>query len=278
MSDRKIDHTDLSELVNRKQTKKENFYLSHDQKKNSFPIAMIVADGDEENCELVYCCEEGNGDFNKIFIPDDDDSKIVMLFDTRDGKQPCFWIGGPRNSGKTTFSRGLIEYFHSVFPKKDIFLVSDVEKDSILDDLDYLIRIPMSEDILNVDVKETLPNCFILFDDVLSIENKQIKDKIMNMIKTILNNGRHYGIVMACTSHLLNPDERSLGRRTMADISFVTFFPEGGIQHQISYFLEHYMGQNKVTVESILKLNSRWVSCYTPKPRMLIWEKGIYRL
>ena len=265
-----------SQLEKRQHKKKEVFYLSHKRKKNRFPIGLIQ-DGDQDQ-ETIYLCDDGDGEFNKLFLDESESPKIRLLFDLRPGHEPCFWVGGARNSGKTTFCRNLIEHFHQVCPKKDVFLVSDVERDPILDELKYVMRIPMNEKLMNVDVKETLPDCFIVFDDVLNVENKDLKDKIMAMMKTILNNGRHHGIIFCATSHLLNPDEKSLGRKAMADISYVTFFPGAGIDHQITYFLKHYMGFKQDLIDSVLKLNTRWVTVQTFKPRMLIWEKGIYRL
>lgn len=183
-------------------------------------------------------------------------------------------IAGPTGSGK---SYAIGRYLSIVANKhKKIFLFSDVDYDDVLDKYN-ITRIELNDDIIASPIEpHELKNSIVIFDDIDSISNKKLKLNIETLRDSLLKRGRHEGIEVICTSHLLT-DYKST-RVVLSEVSMVTIFTKSGSTNSIHYLLGKYIGLSKEQIARIYDLPSRSVTIFKQYPNMVISDKEIYIL
>ena len=87
--------------------------------------------------------------YTKMFHSAENSSEVNLppnstfsLIPSTDKKQREIWyISGPSGSGKSYIAKGLAQEYHTLYPDRQIYLVSKLEQDATLDKLKYLVRI-----------------------------------------------------------------------------------------------------------------------------------------
>ena len=186
------------------------------------------------------------------------------------------YIAGPSGSGKSTYVSRHLEQLKKVYPKRDIFLFSDVAEDDVLDKLKPM-RVKLDEAFLDTEITpESLKDSIVIFDDIDSIENDKIKNKVGKLRDTLLKRGRHEDISVVVTNHMLTDYKHT--RTVLNEVNSITFFPKSGSSHSIQYMLKTYVGLSAKQIQNIFKLPSRWITVYKHYPMYVVYEKGIYLL
>lgn len=186
-------------------------------------------------------------------------------------------IAGPTGSGK---SYKIAQYLNAILKpnsKKNIFLFSDVESDEVLDRFKSLKRIMLNNELIDSPIQpHELENSICIFDDIDSISDKKLKSNVETLLDSLLKRGRHEGIEIICTSHLLTDYKRT--RVILSEVSFITLFCRSGSSNSINYLLSKYVGLSKKQISDIFNLPTRSVTIYTHYPQMVISDKEIYIL
>lgn len=254
---------------------------------HGLPIAVVK--GGENNKSIVYLIKNPTKDEL------DEDYKIVTL--ECDGKfiplpncenHDTILVAAPTEAGKTTYVANYIKMYMEMFPGKRIIVVSSLPEDKPLDDLG-VERIDVTdpsyaEDPLKV---EDLQSCLVVFDDYDSIEDKAIRQTMIELLDKLIKRGRiksskeltqeerRFGdIDVVITSHQIMNYKST--REILNESTAVTFFPSAGSSYQIEQYLTRYCGLSKLQAKDIMAIDSRWVTIYKRYPMYVLYEKGCH--
>lgn len=184
------------------------------------------------------------------------------------------YIVGPTGCGKSTYASKYIENFRDTFPDRSFILFSDVETDSCLDELEP-IRPKMDDRLINI-TPDNLSNTICLFDDIEMIRDDHVRELVIKLRDSLLQRGRHNNIYVVCTSHLMSPGKSS--KIPINDSSSITFFPSSGSNKPIRNFLRDNCGMGTNSINTIMKLRSRWITINKTYPMYVLYEKGCFLL
>jgi hypothetical protein len=189
----------------------------------------------------------------------------------------CLYIAGPSGSGKSTYLNNYVKEYKKVFPKREVYIFSRVEQDKTLEGNNDIQHIMIDEELLDDPiVNEDLTKSAVIFDDVDTIQEKNIADYIAHLRSDLLETGRHNKVTLLCTSHLLMDYKKT--RTLLNEATSVTFFPRSGSAYHIQRFLKVYCGLNQIQIERILALPSRWVTICKTAPMWVLYSQGCYLL
>jgi len=197
---------------------------------------------------------------------------------TTQGQVDVGFICGPSGSGKSTYvAKWVIEYI-SMNPNNEVYLFSRKSSDDTLDLIPNLVRILLDESYEDdeEDPLDKYEDSCIIFDDIDTLKDNTLREKIRKLRDDLLETGRCKNITVLSTSHLIT--NWKVTRANLNEASFITLFPNQGGSQQIKMFLKNYQGLNKEQIDRIVKLPSRWVTIYRRAPQYIIYECGIYLL
>ncbi len=276
--------TEGDEIKNNPMDILEDIYNGNNRKKLTREQMVMVKNalmsGDDEYAESVYdiltnvkqrCKEMSKKEF-KIY----DDGILKPL--PRFNKTERTFVAGQTECGKTYWVRQYLEQMRKVYPNKKIFVFSDVEADPELDILKNITRFKLDDGLLKKKpIKpEIFKNSICVFDDIDSIQNKDLFKLIQNLRDSLLRRGRHEDISTIVTSHLLTNYKDT--RIVLNECNSITIFARSGSTYGIKYLLKKYVGLEKDAVNKVLDLPSRWVTLYKNHPQYVLYEKGVYIL
>jgi hypothetical protein len=92
----------------------------------------------------------------------------------------------------------------------------------------------------------------------------------------ILTKGRHDKIYCVVTSH--QGANWGHTRVPINESAGVVVFPSGGGWNHVERILKVYIGLDKKNIETIRKLESRWVFVHKQSPNFVVSEKNLYLL
>ena len=203
-----------------------------------------------------------------------DDGEIVQLPNNSLDRE-CLYISGPSGSGKSTYVNKFIKQYKEMYPKNEVFLMSRLASDKSLDNNKHIKRIKINEELLDDPIDNSeLENSAIIFDDIDTIRDKDLRDYVSDLRDDLLETGRHEKVTMLCTSHLLMDYKKT--RTLLNEATSVTFFPNSGSSYHISRFLKVYCGFSNNEIKRVLNLPSRWVTICKTAPMYVLYSQGIY--
>lgn len=207
-------------------------------------------------------------------------NKLTPILDPNN-RQVCY-VAGPSGSGKSTYVATLARGYHKVYPKRPMYIFSRTTgKDDPAFKRLKLIQVQLDESLVTnpIDISELEYGSLIIFDDTTTISDVQIRKAVDHLINDIMEVGRRMGLWIIVTNHLVNPNERKLGRTIMNEFQTITVFPKSGSASQIRYALEHYVGMTKKAVDKLFEIpNTRWVTVMRNYPQAVLYENGVYLL
>ena len=225
-------------------------------------------------------------------------------------KRDIVYICGKSGSGKSTFTKNLIEEYRKIFPGNKVYILSTLKSDETLDDLKPpLIRLPITEEY----IKSLIPSFFkpkkepkpiilkkgekpkkiikededqgdkvlnkfkdslIIFDDTDTIVNKKLRDAVTALKNILLETGRHATTYMIITSHLMTKGHET--RTILNEANSLVFFPHEGNIYQLNYTLKNYYGLGRQQINKVLEQPSRWIQLHASSPTTILHEAGAY--
>jgi hypothetical protein len=185
------------------------------------------------------------------------------------------YVTGASGSGKSYWTRMYVDEYKRLYPKREVYLISSIKDDSSIDKIKGLNRISLEGDFLKepVEAKDFKDSCLI-FDDTDCITNKFLKMKIVGLLNSVLETGRHFNVEVIYTSHLACDGLNT--KRILNECKSVVIFPSGLGGRSIKYLLDNYFGLDKEQIKKIKGVNSRWVAINKTYPMCVVSDKEAF--
>lgn len=204
------------------------------------------------------------------------ENERVQMIPNRKKERFVSYISGQAGSGKSYFTNKLAEEYHSMYPKRPIYMFSLLTEDKSIK-CKCIKRIKLDENFLQTDLTlNDMKNCLIIYDDVDTIKNKLIQGKLFHILDTLLQCGRHSGTSVVYVSHL--PCNGKDTKMILAECNNITVFPQTLGNRALRYLLGEYFGLDKQQINKIKKLPSRHITIMRTYPMVLLYEKGAFLL
>ena len=248
--------------------------MSFNTEKKGKQIIKIV--GGKYNGKIISISDNLDGDeFSKTHknIVLKDDGKFQHIPNPELNRE-VLYICGPSGSGKSYYTKNWILEWKKNHKKGDVFLISPFDEDVSLDEIKPK-RIILDKSLVDQPITpEDLKDSCIIFDDIDSIGDKEIKKAIFKLLFQCLEIGRHYNISVIQTNHTLcnGPDTK----KVLNEAHHIIFFPNSGSKKSIKYLCENYCGLDKKDIEKIKKCRSRWCCIHRNYPVSISTEKCLF--
>ncbi len=231
--------------------------------------------GTDKNLIELYklCCEEQD---NEQVLKLEYGAKFEIMPSEDPKKSGRYYIAGMSESGKSYIAKDIIDNYHSLFPKRKIYVISRLKKDPTLDSSKAkLIRINpetfIDEPPTIEEFSDNKEGCLIVFDDFDSFKGK-IGAIIQAFIDDVLMCGRHENIsTVLCTHYLTNYKQSAI---KLAESQYYVIFPNGATSKKLSYLLENYGGIDDKNVKMIKRLG-RWALVSRCFPQYIVSESEV---
>lgn len=207
------------------------------------------------------------------------DGMMKLTFDKTEERQ-IFYIAGPSGAGKSTVASQLAQNYRKMFPEREIYLFSNKPEDPVFDDLGFITRVPLDDDLVDIDL-DMLQDSLCIFDDVEALATKKLSNgnklekEIENLMDLILTTGRSKHVSMILIRHLACDFRKT--RVIINECHAVVVFPQMGVKYANEYFLNRYLGLSKPQVAALTDLPSRSVTIFKV-PTCIVHDKGAYLL
>jgi hypothetical protein len=240
-------------------------------------ILAMIKDSEEHDGEFIYVDEEYEKGAEEIELSD---GHIIPLMNLK-AENGIYYIAGPAGSGKSTYAARLIKNFMSAYPKTNVIVFSrtNIKNDPAFNDM-RMIQMELNDNLLENPINietDIQPNSILFFDDCNTIQNIKINEYLEKLMIDVMECGRKLQINIILTNHLIIPLEKKFARIVMNEVQYLTVFVKTGSQ-QIKYVLKTHFGLSQSQVDTILSLNSRWVTVVKIYPMLVIYEDGVYIL
>ena len=174
-----------------------------------------------------------------------------------------------------------IKNFHNKYPKSKILLFSSKTKDAVIDNIKYVERVKIDEDIVEnqYTLEELTKNktpILTCFDDIEDFKTKKINKEIERLLNEILRNGRSFGIYCIYTHH--QPNDYKATRNLVFEASHCVIYPKRCAKNSYDYFMEKKLNINKKNRDLINSLQSNYVCIKRDIPQAVIADKYILLL
>jgi hypothetical protein len=178
---------------------------------------------------------------------------------------------GSSGSGKSRFICNWVLEYKKKYKKNPIYLFSSLDEDVSLNPIKPL-RVILDDVFLNetINLKDFENSC-VIFDDIDTIANKKIKDKVYTIMNQMLNTGRHHNISVWCVNH--SPTGNKTETKTILNEAHQIVFFCANYSRQLQYLLENYCGIDRKQFKYINSLDSRWTCFNKHYPQSIITDK-----
>ena len=205
----------------------------------------------------------------RISLPDHEVFPIPQKFSER------LYVSGPSGAGKSTFIAEYVKRLQERHKKRKVYIFSRVPEDPPLDQLKHVTRVPLEMAFWSwVTLRpEDFEKCVLLFDDIDTLQNKELLKKVRGFRDDCLEVGRHMEITCICATHLIT--NYNATRTVVNESQGVCLFPRGSSMHSVAKFLETYIGMGREKIREISELPTRWIWIWKEYPRYLVHQHGV---
>lgn len=195
-------------------------------------------------------------------------------------QREIIYAAAPSGSGKSVMAKNLIKQYQIINPDNDVYIFSKVRDDPSLAGIKNPFYINIDESLVTnpINIMDDCENALILMDDTDTISDKLQSEQITQIMRDVLELGRHKNISMICTSHLILGQDRKKTRTIVNESHAVVLYPKSTSAYHIDYFLRMYVGCDKKTINKIINLPSRWVYIWKQYPPYVIHSQGAFVL
>lgn len=200
-----------------------------------------------------------------------DDEGLFELLPNPDPKRREVWyIAGQSGSGKSWIAKQLALFYHKLFPKRGIYLISKLEKDETLDALKFLKRIPIQSFVEDYPRLEEFRETMCIFDDydTLTGDAEKVITKIIDDLAIM---GRHECVTILALSHYLTNYKKT--RLLLNEATHIVVYPLSTSYHALRYLLKNYIGVDEDDIKRHKKLGSRWLMYAKGFPQFMISQR-----
>lgn len=193
-------------------------------------------------------------------------------------RDDILYLIGATGSGKSTSIRKYLLEYMKLYPEvKKIFLFTDIETpDKVFEGLP-ITKIKLDAQIYQNPIKpEELKNSVVIFDDVDSIQDKKIKNAIVELKGSCMKQGvSKEGITCIVTNH--DACEGASTKHAITNARYIFIYPNGGTVG-LEYLLKKKIGFSKEEYKKIASLRSRVVIIHKRAPFYVVHSNGVFLL
>jgi hypothetical protein len=234
------------------------------------PICLIKEDNNKKG--VVSLDDSARFPLKKLNL---ENNQYFQIIPDVTKERDVIYITGQSGSGKSYWISNYANEYKKMFPKKEIYLFSSLNEDKSIDSIKNLKRIKLSQELLDEDITaKDFENSLVIFDDCDVISIKQIKNKVISIMNSILECGRHYKISCIVVSHLACKGSET--KTILNECHKIVLFPQSIGAANLKYLLNCYSSLDKNQQEKVKKLKSRWVCICKTYPNVICSEKDIY--
>jgi len=194
----------------------------------------------------------------------------------KETERQILYISAASGAGKSHYALGFAQAYHKAYPKRPIYLFSYLDQCDTLDKCKVIKRVKIKEDafmtepIEAIDLKDSL----CIFDDVDCISTKPIKKKVFEILKKILECGRHFKTSIIFTSHTACNGHET--KTILNEATSLTIFPKTMGNKNLTYLLGSYFGLDKHEIAKVKSLPSRWTTLTKTFPAVVFTQNECY--
>ena len=154
------------------------------------------------------------------------------------GERLSYFIAGPPGCGKSTTAAEII----SLFPRMPVYLFTDLSEDDRAFKGLPIRKMKMELSLLKELTPELLlseGSCWVIFDDIDKIRDKNVNKALVDLLDNIIANGRNHGkgqINVIATSHSLADYRKT--KYTIENSEYWVIFPNKTIRSQLLTLLK----------------------------------------
>lgn len=241
---------------------------------DGLPIAIVKNKNSRRPVnKMLFLDENDDTGMHQVHLPESQIFSPLANEKTRDVVYVC----APSGAGKSTYAADYLRAFNTLFKNAPIYAFSRVSiyDDPAYTDIKNIIEVPIDENLLAnpIDILADIDDeyCCILFDDVNTVNDKDLKDALFKIIYDVLECGRKKNIYSVITSHLIIPSDKKFARCILNECTSLTVFPKCSVQ-QIRYALKTYIGLPSKDIDFWLKQDSRWLTFSKTYPHYVLGQ------
>jgi hypothetical protein len=187
-------------------------------------------------------------------------------------ERDVLYVCGKSGSGKSYHIKNYCMEYHKEHPKYTIYLISPKKDDTSFKEIKkYMMQLRLDDEFINTEIGlDDLANSMIIFDDIESITDKRLREKVFKLLNLCLTAGRSSHISVAVVSHC--PTNGKETKLMLLENSHCSFFPNYLSDYSLNYLCKNYLGLGKTHIDKILKTNDR-SCCVLNNPRVVIMDK-----
>lgn len=195
---------------------------------------------------------------------------------SKEERPSIFYICGGTGSGKSYLAKRIIEQYKKDFPKNQVYLISQLDRDKTLDDLKYIKRLDVETFYDDPISFKEFKNCLCLFDDfeVYEETDKPLFKEIIGLMNGLMTMGRHQGVSTIICQHRTSNYKAT--RLALLEANWYVMYPAGASERSMKYLFHDYGGLGKETVKELKKSKSRYVCLYRHCPNFILTEHDIH--
>jgi hypothetical protein len=175
------------------------------------PVAILHSKTSPRDgqCLLVDTSKRAIVPTREVILPQDE--FFALEPSNLENGRDVIMVGGKSGSGKSHTAKNFAIRYHMLWPKRTIRLISFLDKDATLDELDFIKRVKgesiSDEDASNLAKYE---KSLTIFDDIEGFERDapEVHATLQQVIDMIAATGRHSASSLLVASHLLTDYKR----------------------------------------------------------------------
>jgi hypothetical protein len=243
--------------------------------KDGYPLFKVVNKANDKS-KIVYMSDNVENKDYFLFYKCTGDEEIEILHNNTMNREVCSYLARS-GAGKSYQAKIYAKNWKKNNKGKKIILFSPFQEDKSLDDLGKnLKRVRLGPEFVNKPVSANMfADSLVIFDDIDTIGNKAVRDKVNMVANQCLLMGRHRNISVLVTSHKFCCSETKI---TINESHKLTIYPSCGIAKSLGYLLENYRGFTPKQVSHLKKNHGRWVTIETGKYTVVICDRKAYIL
>lgn len=218
--------------------------------------------------EILYANPDSDEGVNSVNI-----KGVLLPIPNINGDRGVGYIAGPSGVGKSFYTKQYTKSYKRIYPDNPVYIFSRLDVDRELLKIGC-IPVPIDDELVKLDVIRDIHDALCIFDDIDTIPDKKLREKVYALLVDILETGRHNNISVLITSHLIHGNDKKITRTYWNEAKMITLFPKGGNARAIRYALKDYVGLDNKQIDEILKLKSRWVTIHKHYPQFYFHEHG----
>ncbi len=197
--------------------------------------------------------------FNYLALPD---GEFVPTVDTQ-RERDTYYVCGCSGSGKSYFSKQYAKEYERNHKDNQIYLFSKVGDDPSLKGIKFKrVKLQNINAMYKAQqfIKDFGPNSLVVYDDVDTIKDKDIKACLAHIKDEIQEMGRHHNTSILSLTHLGTRGNDS--RRDLSESMVVVVFPQS-LTGSNERMLKSYCGLSNKEIDKIKRsIKSRWVALH----------------